>query len=72
MRVFVISLASYIREGCQVPTEIRSLLVSVLSLIVALQGVPIVSKTNFGFSTQLHDCSFFALFLRFGLQILPP
>ena len=64
MRVFVISLVSYICGDCQFPTEFCSLLGSVLSLIDALQGVPIVSKTNLCFSTVLHERSPIALFLR--------
>ena len=64
MRVFVISLVSYICVGCQTPNKIRSLLGSVLSLIDALQGVPIVCKTNWCVSTVLHERSPIALFLR--------
>ena len=44
IRVFVVSLVSYICVDCQIPNKIRSLLGSVLSLIDALQGVPIVCK----------------------------
>ena len=52
MRVFVISLVSYISWDCQfLMTKNRPI-------------VPIVSKTNLGFSTKLHERSLFALFLR--------
>ena len=44
MRVFVISLVSYICVGCRIPNKFRSLLGSVLSLIDALQGAPIFAK----------------------------
>ena len=64
MRVFVISLVSYICVDCQIPKKIRSLLGSVLSLIDALQGVPIVCKTNWCVSTVLLERSLIALFLR--------
>ena len=55
----------YICGDCQFLKKIRSLLGSVLSLIDALQGVPIVSKTNLRFSPVLHERSPIALFLRF-------
>ena len=61
--VFVISLASYICVDCQIPNKICSLLGSVLSLIDALLGVPIVCKINWCVSTVLHERSPIALFL---------
>ena len=64
MRVFVISLVSYICGDCQISNKIRSPLDSVLSLIDDLQGVPIDSKTSLCVSTVLHERSPIALFLR--------
>ena len=65
MQAFVISLVSCIRGACQFPTEVRSLLGSVLSLSDSLQDVPIVFKTSLYFSSnKLHERSLFAIFLR--------
>ena len=64
MRVFVISLVSYICGDCQFPNKIRSLLGSVLSLIDALKGVPVNSKTTLCFSLVLHERSPITLFIR--------
>ena len=72
MRVFVISLVSYICVDCQIPNKFRSLLGSVLSLIDALQGVPIVCKTNWCVSTVLHERSPIALFLRLVCRFYLP
>ena len=64
MWVFVISRVSFICGDCQFPNKIRSLLGPVHSLIDALQGVPIVSKTNLCFSTVLYERFPIALILK--------
>ena len=72
MRAFVILLVSYICGDCQLPNKFRSLLCSVLSLIDAFQGVPIVTKSIWCFSTVLHERSPNAIFVRFVCRVSLP